>query len=147
MLSLTSEYALRAMIHLAQHEPQWPIPGKLIAAATNIPPKYLATVRGDLARAGVLKSTRGKTGGFEMLRPPRKTSLLDILTPFELGRPNRCPFGNDLCSDENPCMAHEQWKKVLGARDKFLHRTSIREVALRRSKTSSRARVKKKRRR
>lgn len=147
MLSLTSEYALRAMIHLAQHESEWPIPGKLIAAATNIPPKYLAKVLGDLVRGGVLKSTRGKMGGFEMLQPPRKTFLLEILAPFELGRPSRCPFGNDLCSDENPCMAHEQWKKVLGARDKFLNRTSIREVALRRRNAPSRARGKKKKRR
>ena len=38
MLSLTSEYALRAMIHLAQHVDDWPIPGKDIAEHAGIPP-------------------------------------------------------------------------------------------------------------
>ncbi len=51
MLSRTSEYALRALIHLAEHQTEWPIAGSRIAAAAGVPSKYLSKILGDLVRA------------------------------------------------------------------------------------------------
>ena len=51
MLTRTSEYAVLAMIYLAQHTDDWPIAGRKIAEATGIPRKYLAAVLGDLVRS------------------------------------------------------------------------------------------------
>ena len=130
MLSLTSEYALRAMIHLAQRAEEWPITGKQIAKESGIPAKYLSKVLGDLVRAGVLESARGIGGGFRMVRPPRKVALYDILAPFEPLQHRRCPFGNQLCGDDNPCLAHDRWKKVVETEKGFLKRTSIFDVAV-----------------
>ncbi len=142
MLSRTGEYALRAMIHLAQHSDDWPIPGKQIAAATGIPAKYLAKVLGDLVRVGILSSARGKCGGFRMSRSSKTVRLLDVLTPFEHFAVQRCPFGNRQCSDEHPCLAHDQWKKVIAAEQDFLRKTSVYDVSMRK-----RRRIVKKRRR
>ena len=130
MLSLTSEYALRAMTHLAKHQPDWPIPGKQIAEEAGIPPKYLSKVLGDLVRAGLLEATRGRSGGFRMARPAREISLLEVLVPFERIERRLCPFGNDRCGDEDPCLAQEKWKQVLDAYQKFLERTSIHDVSI-----------------
>jgi Rrf2 family iron-sulfur cluster assembly transcriptional regulator len=135
MLSLTGQYALRAMIHLARRVDDWPVPGREIAHDARIPRNYLSKVMGDLVRAGVLESTRGLGGGFRMARSPRKTYLFAILAPFEntLADQRQCPFANHVCSDRNPCLGHEEWKRVLATYIDFLRRTSIHDVAVERN--------------
>ncbi len=129
MLTLTSQYALRAMIYMAQHAERCPIPGREIAESEQIPPKYLSKILRDLVRGGVLKSSPGKTGGFGFLRSPKDTPLYDVLSLFEQYQHRRCPFGNKECSDEDPCLAHEQWKIVVDTELCFLRDTSISDVA------------------
>lgn len=132
MFSLSSKYALRAMICLTQHADEWPISSERIAERTDVPAKYMSKILGDLARCGILRSTRGKNGGFRMARPPEKIVLYDVLAPFELAlvAERTCPFGGLACSDESPCLGHEKWKKVYQVYVSFLKRTSIRDVAL-----------------
>lgn len=134
VLSRTSEYALRALIHLAQRVDDWPLTGKVIAEEAGIPPKYLSKVLGDLVRAGVLTSTRGLGGGFRMARPPEEISLLEVLAPFELFDLRRCPFGNKECGGKNPCLAHDQWKRVVDTEQNFFQNTSVYDVAVSRRK-------------
>ena len=130
MISLTGQYALRSVIFLAQNAADAPFSGKRIAVDTGIPPKYLSKVLGDLARCGVLDSAPGKTGGFRLRLPAKETCLLDVLTPFERFGQQQCPFGNHACSDENPCLAHDQWKTVVEAQRLFFLRTSVQEIAV-----------------
>lgn len=147
MLSLTAEYALRAMIYLAQHSDECPIPGRRIAAESQIPPNYLATVLGDLVRAGVLQGSPGRGGGFSLARRSRDIRLNEVLASFEPILANRrpCPFGKEVCSDEDPCAAHQQWKRVRETYARFLERNTVYDVSfLRRTrqKTGSRKRTK-----
>jgi Rrf2 family protein len=135
VLTKTAEYALRAVIHLAQHRDEWPIPGNQVAERAGIPAKYLSKVLGDLVRAGVLTSSRGKRGGFGMVRSPGKTHLSEILAPFEQCEIRRCPFGNTECSDSKPCLAHDRWKKVVAAEREFFRKTSIYDVSIQRRKS------------
>ena len=139
MLSRTSEYALRALIHLAQNEEKWPLSGARIAGETNIPPKYLSKILSDLARVGVLKSFPGKTGGFRLGRPARQLSLFEILSPFEQFERRRCPFGNQECNDLHPCGAHNHWKKVIETEQRFYLKTTVHDVALRMTSGRSRS--------
>lgn len=131
MISLTGEYALRALIYLAQHADEWPVPGRTIAKETKIPRKYLSSILGDLVRAGVLDSTPGPGGGFSMVRTPKETMLIEVLAPFEpsLGTQRSCPFGNTMCGGDDPCTGHEHWKEVQEAYSRFLEETSVHGVA------------------
>lgn len=131
MISLTGEYALRALIYLAQHADEWPVPGRTIAKETKIPRKYLSSILGDLVRAGVLNSTPGPGGGFSMLRTPKETMLIEVLAPFEPSPDTQrsCPFGNTMCGEDDPCTGHEQWKKVQETYSRFLKGTSVHGVA------------------
>ena len=144
MLSRTSEYALRAVVHLAQHVDAWPIPGRRIAEELDIPRNYLSSILADLVRAGVLEAAPGKRGGFRMVRPPERVRLLDVLAPFEPVLIDRraCPFGNAICSDDRPCAGHDRWKRVKEAYEHFLHETSVYDVSVsqngRRSKSRTR---------
>ncbi len=130
MLTRTSEYALQALIHLTQNSGDWPISGKEIAEATGIPRKYLSKVLADLVRAGVLESARGKSGGFRMARPGNKTSLYEVLAPFEQFHYRRCPFANKDCSEKDPCLAHDSWKRVVETEERFLRSTMIHHIAV-----------------
>ena len=136
MISLTSEYALRAMIFLARNTDDWPIAGREIAAEARIPRKYLSAILGDLVRAGILRSSPGAGGGFRMVRPPKEIMLSDVLAPFEPILANRrpCPFGNEVCSDEDACAGHDGWKKVRETYSRFLEKTSVYDVTFMRPK-------------
>jgi len=145
MISLTGEYALRAMIFLSKHADAWPIPGPRIAESAGVPRKYLSAILADLVRAGLLEGTRGKSGGFQMTRPATQIRLADVIAPFEPVNANRntCPFGNTVCSDKDPCAAHDRWKAVNAALTRFLRETTLQEVA---TKPSERTKSAKKRR-
>ena len=131
MISLTGEYALRAMIFLTRHRDEWPISGPRIAEEAGIPRKYLSAILADLVRAGLLEGTRGKNGGFRISRPAKRICLAEIVLPFELMNSQRrtCPFGNAICNDQDPCGAHERWKGVKAALDRFLEETTLQDVA------------------
>jgi len=132
MLTLTSEYALRAMICLARQPEGQPVSGQCVAEQAAIPRKYLSKILGDLVRAGVLEGSRGRNGGFKLSRAPQTIRLHEVLAPFEPVLANRrpCPFGNMACSDQDPCAGHDRWKTVREAYQRFLSETTIHDVAV-----------------
>ena len=131
LLSLTAEYALRAVVYLARHLDDAPIPGRQIAADLNVPRKYLSSILGDLVRTGLLEASPGRTGGFRLARPPGSVRLLDVVAPFEQVKPSQrpCPFGNATCSDVDPCWGHDRWSRVKEEYGRFLEETTVRDVA------------------
>ena len=135
MLSVTGEYALRAMVYLAKNATGSPVPGPRIAEAAGVPRRYLSAILADLVRCGLLEGTRGKSGGFQFTRPIRTISLSQIVSPFEPASASRktCPFSDRLCSDNDPCSAHERWKEVNAALRRFLEETTLEDVAIKAS--------------
>ena len=135
MLTLSSEYALRAMVLLARHADEWPVSAQHIAEQSGIPRKYLSKILADLARAGLLEGSRGKRGGFRMTRSPKEIRLFEVLAPFEpvLTHRRSCPFGNVVCGDDDPCAGHHRWKPVREAYQRFLSETTVHDVAVKKS--------------
>ena len=131
MLTLTSEYALRAMVEIARQHDGGSVTGGELASRTGVPSKYLSKVLADLVRCGVLEATRGKSGGFRMTRAAEVIPLGDVLSPFEPALSSRrsCPFGNMVCNGDDSCAGHESWKKVRQAYEAFLTNTSVRDIA------------------
>ncbi len=129
MLTLTSKYAMRAMIYVTRHSAECPVSGRRISEQTGIPRKYLSKVLGDLTRIGMLKSSPGRRGGFCMTRPAAETRLCDVLAPFEPRTQSQCPFDNETCGRLMPCAAHHEWEKILAAKQRFLERTTLQDVA------------------
>ena len=138
MMSLTSEYALRAVVYIAQNEATWPLAGSDIASASGIPSKYLAKILGDLVRHGVLDARRGRGGGFSLARQAKETPLWEVLEPFERFKRTMCPFEDKRCPDTSPCLAHPRWEKVLHTYHGFLKETTIHAIAFERGSAASR---------
>jgi len=113
LLSVTAQYALRAIVYIAAQDGKRPVLAKEIAAHTGVPTHYLSRILRDTVRAGLLESTRGVGGGFRLSRPANRIRLHEVLAPFDdiLDR-SRCPFGQPRCNDDHPCGFHRHWKPI-----------------------------------
>jgi Rrf2 family protein len=95
MLSQTSEYALRAMIHLCGLAAKSSANSETIAARTKVPQGYLSKILRDLVLAELICSQRGPNGGFSLAKPPEEISLLDVINAVDpIRRITKCPLGN-----------------------------------------------------
>lgn len=93
MISQTAEYALRAIVWLAR-DPAMLFGTARIARATHVPAGYLSHVLQALARAGLVESSPGRSGGFRLRRSRRKISVLDVVNAVDpVERIVRCPLG------------------------------------------------------
>jgi Rrf2 family protein len=82
-LSKASAYAVFAAVYIAKHQDEGPVQGRLIAQTHNLPLEYLLKILQQLVRAGVLVSETGRRGGFQLKRPPQRTTLLEIVEAID----------------------------------------------------------------
>lgn len=93
MLSQTVEYALRAVVHLANEAPAGRTTDQ-IAQATRVPRAYLSKVLQSLGRAGIVHSQRGLGGGMALTKTADRLTILEVVNAVEpLQRIRTCPLG------------------------------------------------------
>jgi len=83
MLSKRAKYAINALVYLAKQEKQKPILISRIAEDEHIPKKFLEAILLELKHAGILKSKKGKGGGYYLHKAPEEVSLADIMRLFD----------------------------------------------------------------
>jgi Rrf2 family protein len=127
VLSHTAEYALRAVLYIAQQQTDTQlVRNDVIAEALDVPRNYLSKILHTLGRERLLHSTRGPSGGFRLARKPDSISLLQVVQPFDdFGGPRSCILGRTRCSDRNPCPAHTRWKSISEQVTSFFRNTSV----------------------
>lgn len=97
-LTTFSDYSLRVLIYLALEQTKLAtIP--VIAAAYGISENHLMKVVHQLARAGVIESTRGKGGGIRLARPPEDIRIGQIVRTTE----GAAPIVECLGEEESAC--------------------------------------------
>jgi Rrf2 family protein len=129
MLSQTAEYALRAVLYLAEQANDRTVRVGEMAQALRIPRNYLSKILHLLGRAGVLTSTRGKTGGFRLAVPAEHLRLSAIIAPFDrVDEQRRCLLGRPQCRDRTACTAHSRWKEVADTVAAFFRETTVAEL-------------------
>ena len=79
MLSQQSRYALKALIYLANRRSEKPLSSTEIAGGANVPRKFLEAILLDLKLAGLVHSTRGKSGGYVLAREPGQITFGEII--------------------------------------------------------------------
>lgn len=93
MISQTVEYALRAVVTIAQHE-GLPCTAQQIAKITQVPAPYLSKLLQGLVRVGLVSSQRGLHGGFVLTKPPTVLTIWDVVDAVEpFQRIHECPLG------------------------------------------------------
>jgi Rrf2 family protein len=111
MISMKARYALQALIFLAERSPV-AIPIAVIAEGSNAPRKFLEAILLELKTDGLLTSRMGRSGGYELARPPHGISVADVL---------RCLDGPLALA---PCAARNSTRICPGCED--LHTCAIR---------------------
>src|SRR5665647_2753153 len=115
MMQITrqADYALRAMVYLAQIEPNLRAATSQIAKEQRIPPSFLAKIISQLSIAGLLHTSRGARGGVTLARAAKDISLLEVIEaidgPIQL---NECVGENSTCSFDGECPLHPIWNEV-----------------------------------
>ena len=78
-VSSKDEYALRAILDLAQQRPGLPIRIAKIAERQKIPQKFLEQILSELKRGGFVESHRGADGGYRLSRSPDAITIGEVL--------------------------------------------------------------------
>jgi Rrf2 family protein len=82
-LTRAAVYALTALAHLARKGEGRPVASHDVAAAEDIPERFLLKLLKPLVDAGVLRSLKGPNGGFRLARPPQTITLLEVVEAVE----------------------------------------------------------------
>jgi len=114
LYSKSAEYAIQAMIYLAEHKPEKPVMIRKIAESYNIPYQFLAKIMQVLVKNRLIVATRGRTGGVKLGMDPKNIYLNQIVYAIDGLPPDQeqCVVGLDLCTDDAPCPLHDEWKPI-----------------------------------
>jgi len=127
MFSQSAEYSLRAVACLAAHGGS-PLTTRQIAAASKVPPGYLAKILQALGRAGVVTSQRGLNGGFVLARDPGDMTLLDVVRVADgSNRIRKCPLGI-AAHGTRLCPLHRRLDDTIAQAERALANVTLADV-------------------
>ena len=128
-MNVTSKgrYALRFMIDLAQHREDGYISLKTISERLTLSMKYLEMIVGNLKKAELVDSTRGKEGGYKLNKEPKDYTVGEILRSIE---DNLAPVacikeGEIQCDRSGACMTIPMWKELDDITNAYLDTVSL----------------------
>jgi Rrf2 family protein len=108
-----ADYAVRAVLHLAELKNGGRAPTSKIATEQHIPPSFLAKIVSQLSVAGVVQTSRGARGGVSLARDPSEITLLEVVEaidgPITL---NECVNDPKACPFVDHCKVHDIWCKT-----------------------------------
>lgn len=130
MLSKTCEYAVRAVIYIAQQTKDGNRVGiKDVAKGIDSPEYFIAKILQEMVRKNLLKSTKGPNGGFHLDEKYMKNSLAVIVRHFDGDKIfSGCALGLKRCSEKNPCPLHQQFKEIRNTLKHLLETTTINQL-------------------
>jgi Rrf2 family protein len=127
MFAQTVEYALRAVVYLADQAPS-PRTTDQIAAATRVPEAYLSKVLQELCHARLLHSKRGRGGGMVLAKAPAELTILEVVNAVEpLGRIRECPLGL-VAHGVHLCPLHRRLDDALATVEAAFRQTTLAEI-------------------
>jgi Rrf2 family cysteine metabolism transcriptional repressor len=97
--STKGEYGVRLMVQLGRHHGQGPASLAEIAAEEDLPRAYLEQLVMSLRDAGLVRSTRGAHGGYQLARDPHEIRMGEVLRALE------GPFAPMICATEDQAHA------------------------------------------
>ena len=125
-------YGLRAVLKLTLSDRGKPISIRELSAIEEISPEFLEQIFFRLRKSGIIKSTRGPGGGFQMEKDPGEVTVKDIfdavgeeisLTPCTVDESLRTP-----CNHENRCLAHDMWVETANHINDYFRGITIKDI-------------------
>ena len=113
ILRRNTDYALRAVLHLAKQDENKAVPTSTIAEYEGISYQLACKLLQKLQKARLVKSTMGPKGGFQLAKDASKISLQDII--YAIQKPitiNRCLSPQFECLKKNVCLVYPRLKEI-----------------------------------
>ncbi|MDT8855427.1 Rrf2 family transcriptional regulator [Paracoccaceae bacterium Fryx2] len=121
MITQKMKYALKALLTLADEaakaQPE-ALTIEQIAKRSGAPKRFLEHILLEIRNAGIIASTRGRSGGYQLIKPPEQVSVSELLRMIDgpiaplpcLSRRayQRC----DDCTDEDSCRIRKVFAEV-----------------------------------
>ena len=128
-ISTRGRYGTRLMVDLAQHFADGPVPLVEIAKRQDLSAKYLEQLIILLKGAGLIRSTRGRRGGYMLARKPDDISVGEIVETLEgkLAVVN-CVTEPDLCYRSSECPTRDIWVGVTKVLKKQLFSLTLKDI-------------------
>ena len=132
MISNSAKYAIKAIIYLGLHSSKSKkILTREMFEEIQVSESYLAKILQELARHGIISSTKGRNGGFYLSEKNLENSLMDIVRVVDGDQSvDSCLLGISNCNLENPCALHDTVGKGKSEFNRKLENALIKEVIL-----------------
>ena len=111
-LTTKGRYAVTAMLDLAVHATESPVPLADISQRQGISLSYLEQLFARLRKEGLVDSARGPGGGYRLSRAASEITVVQVISAIdETVEATRCG-GLANCQDGEPCLTHELWSDL-----------------------------------
>ena len=133
MLNKKTQYALKALMYLAEHKDEGPVLISEISVKKKIPLKFLENILLELKKDGILESKKGKGGGYYLNKAPNKIPLARIIRlihgPIAM-LPCVSLYFYERCKncDEKHCGLHDIMIDVRDANLKILEKKTVADL-------------------
>jgi Rrf2 family protein len=129
-MSAKAEYAVRAMVQLATVDSGTLVKTDDLAHAQGIPPQFLVDILSDLRTDRLVRSHRGRDGGYELARPGSEISIADVLRCIDGPLASVRDIGlGDLPYSGPTAALTDVWRALRASMRSVLEQTSLDDVA------------------
>lgn len=128
-LTRAGEYAVRCVIYLSLSGKGMLVKRKEVAQIMEIPGQFLGKIAQQLSRAGIIDIVQGAGGGYRLIIPPEKLSLLEVVEAV-IGEIvlNDCVANPKGCYRSPSCSVHRVWEKAREQLRETLRQTSFADL-------------------
>jgi len=128
-LSTRGRYATRALLDLAIHQGEAPIPLKDIAQRQQISIQYLEHLITPLIAGGIVRSTRGTRGGVWLTKAPEEIGLNEVIQLVEGSlAPVECVNNPDICDRSAYCVTRDVWDEMKRAMNRVVESITLQDL-------------------
>ncbi len=129
-MSAKAEYAVRAMAYLASVAPDAVVKTDDLAKAQGIPGQFLADILSDLRADRLVRSHRGREGGYALARPAEQISIADVLRCIDGPLASVRDIGLGDLPYSGPTVAlTDVWRALRASMRAVLEETTLADVA------------------
>ena len=124
-LTTKSRYAVSALIELSFLQSNGPVSLSHISENQNIELNYLEQIFRKLRIAGIVKSIRGRNGGYLYDKDPTSITVKEIMQAVDEVLDARKCNGASSCHNGKKCSTHDLWHELNGIVENYLDKITI----------------------
>lgn len=128
-LSTKGRYGTRALMDIALHREEGPVPLRDIAEREQISLPYLEHLIAPLIEGGIIRSARGIGGGVSLIKSPQEIRLSEVIGLLEGSLALvKCVDNPKACNRSEFCVTRDIWRELKAAMDGVLESTTLQDL-------------------